>query len=167
MKFDLTDIDHSYNKVSNAITLIKAMVSWFYTMFEDPVENTPWDGEEGGYQYACGGPYSAHDAIVHAFAHELIRRFDAGELDEIIGTAVEQIESGGVIDWARIEPLEVTLLHANAHRWGPGHIHEFNREEDRTLCGRSLAACPGVIGVGPEKTITCKSCLRVKRGEPA
>jgi hypothetical protein len=48
--------------------IIQAMVDWFFNNFEDPVHNTPWDGEEGGYVYIWGGPYSADEELWDAFA---------------------------------------------------------------------------------------------------
>jgi hypothetical protein len=42
-------------------SLVKRMVEWFLANYEDPVNSTPYDGAEGGYQYQCGGRYSARD----------------------------------------------------------------------------------------------------------
>lgn len=41
---------------------------WFLENFEDPVESTPYDGSEGGYQYIWGGPYDTRDIIENVFA---------------------------------------------------------------------------------------------------
>ena len=35
------------------------MKQWFFTLFEDPAQETLHDGREGGYQYIHGGPYDA------------------------------------------------------------------------------------------------------------
>jgi hypothetical protein len=162
MNFDLKDIEGSQDKITDAAALIEAMTSWFHAHYEDPVEHTPYCSAEGGYQYIFGGPYQAYDEIAGEFSHELTERFSADELDEIIAAAVEEIESGGTLDWAGVwtRPLEVALLYASRHRWGPGHVHQFNLKEGRTLCGKPLAACPGIVEFGDEGEITCKSCLR-------
>ena len=56
---------------SRAIRLFASQCArWFLANYEDPVKSTPYDGAEGGYQYQCGGRYSARE--------ELMRRFYAG-----------------------------------------------------------------------------------------
>ncbi len=35
---------------------IEAMQNWFLENFEDPANETPYEGREGGYQYVWGGP---------------------------------------------------------------------------------------------------------------
>jgi hypothetical protein len=94
MEFDLKDIAGSQDRVADA-ALIGEMVSWFLSRYESPAESTPWDSGEGGYQYLWGGPYDARDAIAGEFVHELMGRFNADELGEIIDAAVEEIESEG------------------------------------------------------------------------
>jgi len=46
---------------------IQAMVDWFFENFEDPAEETPYNGREGGYLYIHGGPFEAQDYIPDAF----------------------------------------------------------------------------------------------------
>jgi hypothetical protein len=41
--------------------LVEAVKEWFFSNFEDPVENTPYDSREGGYQYIWGGPYDTRE----------------------------------------------------------------------------------------------------------
>ena len=56
---------------SRAIPLFDSQCArWFLANYEDPVKSTPYDGAQGGYQYQCGGRYSARE--------ELMRRFYAG-----------------------------------------------------------------------------------------
>jgi len=78
---------------------VEAMVEWFYENFEDPAMETPYESAEGGYQYIWGGPYNAEEELWDAFP-------DASE--ELINSAADQIESGGLFDWApasnRIQP---------------------------------------------------------------
>lgn len=46
---------------------IEAMRRWFYARFEDPANDTPYDGREGGYQFIWGGPYDPNDEIQDRF----------------------------------------------------------------------------------------------------
>ena len=34
----------------------EVILSWFHTFFEDPAQETPYIGREGGYLYIWGGP---------------------------------------------------------------------------------------------------------------
>jgi hypothetical protein len=169
MEFDLTDLERSRAKVVDAAILINAMVSWFFATYEDPANSTPYDG---GYVYLCGGPYDAREELEADFQHELEARFDADELDEIIGAAVDRIEAGGMIDWAKIDegpgdedlPGDGTirLLRASPHRWGAGHVHALDQQTGRTLCGKTRARCPGALDWGTGDEIDCKLCLRAR-----
>ena len=46
---------------------VDAMIAWFFENFENPAEETPYDGREGGYQYIWGGPHEASDYIFDHF----------------------------------------------------------------------------------------------------
>jgi len=78
---------------------VEAMVEWFRDNFEDPAEETPYEGAEGGYIYIWGGPYDAREELEDAFP-------EADE--EAIRLAVDEVQSGGLFDWApagsRIQP---------------------------------------------------------------
>lgn len=39
------------------------MKQWFLKRYCDPIENTPYDSGEGGYQYIFGGPFDALAAL--------------------------------------------------------------------------------------------------------
>ncbi len=81
---------------------VEAMVAWFHDNFEDPAQETPYDGREGGYQYIWGGPHEAADELNDAFDYE--------QYEAEIEAAVEEIESDGLADWAphgrRIREME-------------------------------------------------------------
>jgi len=70
---------------------VALLVEWFFENFQDPVNSTPYDGREGGYQYIHGGPYDAREELEDQFR-------DVSE--GIINAAVEEIESDGQTDWA-------------------------------------------------------------------
>ncbi|WP_296615635.1 hypothetical protein [Sphingomonas sp.] len=65
---------------------IQAMVDWFFENFEDPAEETPYNGREGGYLYIYGGPFEAQDYIPDAFP-------DATEEEQI--EAIDRIDADG------------------------------------------------------------------------
>lgn len=71
------------------------LVAWFRSRYEDPAQETPYDGREGGYQYIWGGPYEARG--------ELGDNFSGLVSEEVIDAAVEEIESEGTFEWAPIQ----------------------------------------------------------------
>jgi hypothetical protein len=153
-------------KTGEATALAERMVEWFLTHYEDPVNNTPYDGGEGGYQYMCGGPYYAREELSCEFSDAA--GFSVNELEEIIDIAVHEIEHGDLdsdgsgrgdcYEWARII-RSAPLLRVHDHQWGKGHVHRL--ESDKTACGKKLENCPGDRAWGNEDDITCKACLRL------
>jgi hypothetical protein len=166
MEFDLTDIDRSFAKVADAVALIK----------HDRVVPRQLRGP-GGFDALRQrrGRISVLVRRAVFCARRAYRKpparsgdavwFDVDEQEEIIAAAVEKIEQDGTVDWSKIPAHEIMLLYANDHRWGPGQIHRFDAQEGRTLCGKSRAMCPGVLGLGDEEEITCRGCLRNHRTE--
>jgi hypothetical protein len=73
---------------------IEKMVEWFYQNFEDPVNRTPYESAEGGYQYIWGGPYDAND--------EIGSKFGGLVPDEWIEQAVNEVQKDGIYDWAPV-----------------------------------------------------------------
>lgn len=70
---------------------IEYLTCWFARMFEDPANQTPYNSEDGGYQYIWGGPYDARD--------ELGDEFGGIVSDDIIEQAASEVENDGV-EWA-------------------------------------------------------------------
>lgn len=54
----------------------------------------------------------------------------------------------------------IPLLRADPHRWGAGLVHKIDVEQDKILCGKTPANCPGTKFDGIASQITCKICLR-------
>jgi hypothetical protein len=83
----------------NVDEAVERITDWFFDNFEDPVQSTPYDGKEGGYQYIWGGPYEANDVIRNVFANVASK--------EVINAAIEAIEHDG-LEWVpnerRIQP---------------------------------------------------------------
>lgn len=86
-------------KKAPAETQIAVMRIWFFQNFEDPVNSTPYDGREGGYQFVWGGPYEADD--------ELQAEFGRVVPYEVIEQLVEELDSISA-EWSphpnRIQP---------------------------------------------------------------
>lgn len=47
---------------------IAAMRRWFLDRYEDPANQTPWDGEDKEYVFVWGGPYDPNDEIQSRFS---------------------------------------------------------------------------------------------------
>lgn len=47
---------------------IKVMRTWFFSNYQDPVHECPYNGREGGYQYIHGGPYGANKELFSEFS---------------------------------------------------------------------------------------------------
>ena len=68
------------------------MVGWFSRMYEDPIQETPYDSEGKGYLYMWGGPFNARDELWEEFG-DLVS-------DDVIQAAVSEVERDGTIEWA-------------------------------------------------------------------
>lgn len=95
------------------------LVAWFRSRFEDPAQETPYNGREGGYQYVWGGPHEARD--------ELEKNFSGIVNEKVIDDAVEEIESDGIHEWAPI-------------RYGPPDDEDFHRPRTIVEYGQLLKA---------------------------
>lgn len=73
-------------------SLVKLLVEWFHYLYEDPANETPYNGREGGYLYVKGGPYNAEE--------ELRSNFEDVVPEDALMAAVEEIQSDGLFDWA-------------------------------------------------------------------
>ncbi|WP_338508487.1 hypothetical protein [Pseudomonas poae] len=47
---------------------IEAMRQWFYARYQDPANDTPYNGREGGYLFIHGGPYDPDEEIQERFS---------------------------------------------------------------------------------------------------
>lgn len=56
-----------------------------------------------------------------------------------------------------------TLLQANPHHWGPGAVHLFVPETQKTMCGKGHDLCPGTLFKAPLSQVTCKGCIRCRQ----
>jgi hypothetical protein len=70
------------------------ILHWFGRNYEDPAEETPYNGREGGYQYINGGPFDARE--------ELWSEFEGVASEELIEEVANEIESDGIVDWSPV-----------------------------------------------------------------
>jgi hypothetical protein len=68
-----------------------AVLAWFGSNFEDPVQETPWDSEDRTHVYVWGGPYDARKQLDDAFPD-----LDDNEREALAA----EIERDGTIDWS-------------------------------------------------------------------
>jgi hypothetical protein len=68
------------------------LLYWFYSNFEDPAEETPYETAEGGYKFVWGGPYDA--------AEQLWSEFEGIVSDKLLDEIVAEVESDGISEWA-------------------------------------------------------------------
>ena len=52
------------------------------------------------------------------------------------------------------------LFYADAHKWGIGHVHALDGEQERMLCGRLRSKTPGRVVFDYPDEINCGQCLR-------
>lgn len=81
-----------WTKALTKATIVQYLVEWFHYFYEDPANETPYNGREGGYLYIKGGPYSAEE--------ELRENFEDVVPEDAILEAIEKIQSDGLFDWA-------------------------------------------------------------------
>lgn len=90
------DPDDSWLKTAPKELQIEAMRSWFYARYQDPANDTPYNGREGGYLFIHGGPYDPNEVIQERFS-EMVE-------DDVMEELIDELhgEAGGD-RWAPIE----------------------------------------------------------------
>ena len=73
---------------------LAAMERWFRERYEDPVERTPYDSEEGDYIWIWGGPYEAREVLGDEFG--------AIVNQDLIDSLAQALDSD-CTEWAPIE----------------------------------------------------------------
>jgi hypothetical protein len=74
---------------------IEAMRCWFHARFQDPTNDTPYNGREGGFQFIWGGPYDPND--------EIQERFGSVVEYEVMKKLIEELWQEVGDEWAPIE----------------------------------------------------------------
>ncbi|WP_432049475.1 hypothetical protein [Verrucosispora sp. NA02020] len=62
-------VDIAKRMATGQYVSVDDMVSWFLDGYEDPANQLPYDGAEGGYQYQGDGPYDADEVLREEFPH--------------------------------------------------------------------------------------------------
>lgn len=91
----------------------EVMREWFHQHYTDPVENTPYETAEGGYQYIWGGPYDPHE--------ELSSQFGGKFPDEVIEELADELaditsEWTGNPDEHVLDDYEFDTFSSSVHR---------------------------------------------------
>ena len=74
----------------------EAMRQWFLSRYCDPANDTPYNGQEGGYLYIHGGPFQAEDQLYGRFG-DIVEN-----PDRVIRAVIDDVESDGLTEWAPI-----------------------------------------------------------------
>lgn len=75
---------------------IEAMRRWFLDRFEEPANETPWDGEEKEYLFIWGGPYDPDEEIQNRFGEVV----DYEVMEELITDLWSEVGD----KWAPVRP---------------------------------------------------------------
>lgn len=117
--------------VLNDHEIVDLVVKWFFENFEDPVEITPYESREGGYQFIWGGPFDARDVIGDWFGGIIS--------DDLIDQIVDRIQDDGLYEWA---PHQRTIIHEEAYDTEPfdaeRHLQDENGEPITTESGEYI-----------------------------
>lgn len=82
---------------------IAAMRRWFLDRYEDPANETPWDGEDKKYVFVWGGPYDPNSEIQDRF--------------------------GGIVDFETMRELIEELWRDVGDEWAPIHHEGVDYDE--------------------------------------
>jgi hypothetical protein len=94
---------------------IEAMRRWFHARFEDPSNQTPYDGGEGGFQFIWGGPYDPNDKIQE--------RFSSVVEYEVMEKLIKELWQEAGDEWAPIETKAWTMTKNSLFAWSAVTIH--------------------------------------------
>lgn len=79
-----------------------AIRAWFLGRYCDPVDETPYNGREGGFQFIHGGPYDPADVLADRFSNVVGEEVLQGVIDEMhasVGDEWAPIWSGALDDY--------------------------------------------------------------------
>jgi hypothetical protein len=68
---------------------VQLMVDWFLANYENPVERTPYESAEGGYQYIWGGPYYPEQELNNKFGETYSAKDIEAATEKVCETAFE------------------------------------------------------------------------------
>jgi hypothetical protein len=82
-----------FRRLANS-TKVELMIEWFHQNFEDAKSRTPYDSEDTSVPWFWSGQYSATQALAN--------KFEGLAADRILDQAADEIQAGGVLEWAKI-----------------------------------------------------------------
>ncbi len=117
---DLPDFIADQLRALSTEKQLEYIIAWFHSQFWDPAQETPYDGREGGYQYVHGGPYETRG--------ELEDKFGGIVAEEIIESAVDEIEIDGTFEWAPspAHPDQLRAAEEYYESFGPQTLQEID-----------------------------------------
>lgn len=69
---------------------IEAMRQWFYARYQDPANDTPYNGREGGYLFIHGGPYDPDEEIQERFSEVVEYEVMEELINDLVGEYGDQ-----------------------------------------------------------------------------
>jgi len=118
---------------------------WFFSHYEDPAHNTPYESAEGGYIYIWGGPYEALDVLWGEFG---------GKVDEdIIQEVAKELELE-CLEWTRIPTQDDIESPAPFSEYFSRFITSVNCIKDRVGSIKTEDADPFLASLLYAHTIT-------------
>lgn len=88
------------------------MRKWFFEHYENPVESTPYDSEEGGYVYIWGGPYDAGEELGAEFSGTVPQDV----IDELVSELTDEaVEWSGIPEYEPPDDYLIDASQANEH----------------------------------------------------
>lgn len=130
------EIDDDWLKDASREEQQDAIRHWFLSRYEDPANETPWDGEEKAYIFVWGGPYDPNDVIQERFG-------DIVEY-EVMEEVIRDLHRDVGEQWAPIE-------HEGAEY--EEHVRElvvYRRDDPYRFLADRLSQIDDVVRAGPQ-----------------
>ena len=135
-----------WTKALTRATVVKYLVDWFHYFYEDPANETPYNGREGGYLYIKGGPYSAKE--------ELRENFEGVLPENAILEAVKEIQRDGLFYWAPSD------RHPDSIDFYEGEVAEEAAQDDFSFEAlKEIASKEQGTGLGSEEEKTARAAV--------
>ena len=99
--FSICDVDGPFEPQNHWLRTAKrdeqiiAVREWFLARYCDPVDGTPYNGQEGGFQFIDGGPYDPADLLPDRFASVIE--------DDVIQEVIDELHRRVGDAWAPLQ----------------------------------------------------------------
>lgn len=123
---ELFDPNNDWLEGADEDLQIEAMRRWFLARYEDPAQNTPYNGREGGYLYVHGGPFHPDEEIQVRFG-EIVPY-------EVMEELIDELHQEVGDSWAPIQRYDDDLSYVVDDRGEPcRHLHDRLSQIDAVL----------------------------------